>query len=295
MSAPLGEVFWTGRFDYQPPWKRECHTHGFFQLICFRSGEGRFYLEGKNLAICPGRAVMIKPGQIHGMSASSRIKTLDIKFNVNDGDLRDRLFRSGSVFADKEGRISALLEHIRWEGEHRALLFREMCHAYLVQLLVACLRQSPEEQGNHQDAAAEEEPAVAQDDISRKVADFVKQHYPEPLSVRGIARMLGVSERDLRYRLRNSTGMSPARYLTRYRIERAKELILYSEDALKVIAATTGFKSIHHFNRVFARFAGDPPGAWRRHYREGICKDVCIDQQFSRALRETDNPARRPV
>jgi hypothetical protein len=40
------EVLWTTRYDYQPRSKLEHHKHKFVQIICIRSGEGRFWLDG---------------------------------------------------------------------------------------------------------------------------------------------------------------------------------------------------------------------------------------------------------
>ncbi|MGH9354500.1 MAG: helix-turn-helix domain-containing protein, partial [Terriglobia bacterium] len=74
------------------------------------------------------------------------------------------------------------------------------------------------------------------------------------------------------------------RYLTRYRIQRAKKLIMYSNDALKEIAEASGFKSIHHFSHLFFEMTGETPGAWRRRYQEGICRDFCINPHFSNVV-----------
>jgi AraC-like DNA-binding protein len=64
-------------------------------------------------------------------------------------------------------------------------------------------------------------------------------------------------------------------------VARAKELIEYSDYALKEIAEAVGFKTVHHFTRTFTATEGLSPGAWRRKYLEGIRKDVCINPSFS--------------
>jgi hypothetical protein len=74
------------------------------------------------------------------------------------------------------------------------------------------------------------------------------------------------------------------RYLLHYRVKRSQELIQNTDCALKEVAELAGFKSIHHFTRVFRDIVGETPGAWRQKYRVGICKDVCIDPGFSNAI-----------
>ncbi|HLQ51011.1 MAG TPA: helix-turn-helix domain-containing protein, partial [Terriglobales bacterium] len=104
-----------------------------------------------------------------------------------------------------------------------------------------------------------------------------------------IANSLGLSNRSVHRHFKETMGMPPMRYLLQYRVEKAKDLIRYSDYALKEIAELTGFKTIHHFTRVFSEIAGVPPAAWRRKYCQGICKDVCIDPHFSNVVMTVTN------
>jgi AraC-like DNA-binding protein len=61
-----------------------------------------------------------------------------------------------------------------------------------------------------------------------------------------------------------STGMSPMRWLALQRIERAKMLLVDTNQPLAEIAASCGFADPSHLTRTFIQFAGTPPGAWRR-------------------------------
>jgi transcriptional regulator GlxA family with amidase domain len=105
------------------------------------------------------------------------------------------------------------------------------------------------------------------------------------LNLPRIADTLQRSDRHIRQHFEECLGMPPMRYLLQYRIKRAEELIRYSDYALKEVAELVGFKTIHHFTRVFREVAGESPAAWRRKYRAGICKDVCIQPHFSNVNR----------
>ncbi|MGH9355538.1 MAG: AraC family ligand binding domain-containing protein, partial [Terriglobia bacterium] len=214
MPRPPVDVLWIARYDYQPHWKLKHHSHKYFQMICFRSGDGRFFLEDRQHLLAPGMVFLIKPGQVHGLSVASLVKTLDIKFVVNDAELRRAIF-AGRHFIMEEGiGISALFEHIRWEAEHQGLLFCEMCKAYLVQILITYLRHDCGQLKMARTEADEEEGVVENAGMSRKAIDFIHQHYAEDLKVWRIARALGVSDRHLRQRFKESVGMPPMRYLT---------------------------------------------------------------------------------
>jgi AraC-like DNA-binding protein len=284
MHSPLAEVLWTARYDYQPHWKLERHRHNYFQMISFRSGEGRFFLEGREYRLRPGMLFLIKPRQLHGLSASSTVKTLDIKFVVCDARLKRGLLACAEFIMEEGASLSSLVEKVRWEGERRGLLFREMCRMYLVHLLILYIRSNRVRREGECGAEVESDEAAGRSSVSRRALEFIRLHYSEDVDERRIARSLGVSDRHLRQRFKETFGATPARYLVRFRLERAKEMIQYSDEALKIVAELTGFNSIHYFTRVFQEITGETPGAWRRRYHEGICKDICISPHFSNVI-----------
>jgi transcriptional regulator GlxA family with amidase domain len=63
---------------------------------------------------------------------------------------------------------------------------------------------------------------------------------------------------------RNSVGNSPHEYIIRRRMERAQGLMLSTDMALSEIAAECGLADQAHFTRLFHRFVGESPAAWRR-------------------------------
>jgi transcriptional regulator GlxA family with amidase domain len=63
---------------------------------------------------------------------------------------------------------------------------------------------------------------------------------------------------------RNSVGNSPHEYIIRRRMERAQGLMLSTDMALSEIAAVCGLADQAHFTRLFRRFVGESPAAWRR-------------------------------
>ena len=60
------------------------------------------------------------------------------------------------------------------------------------------------------------------------------------------------------------TGLPPLHYLARYRLERARDLLLATDRSLEEIAHLTGFCDAAHLIRVFRRHEGVSPGRYRR-------------------------------
>jgi len=295
MATSPAEVLWTARYDYRPHSRLENHKHKYFQIICVRSGEGCFWL-GQEIPLVPRRVFLIKPGQMHGLRALTEVRTLDLKFVVRDASLKRALLAAPAFIEEQRSVISELADRVRSEGERRGIFFRELCAAYLVQLLVAYLAESRGKSEGERPLVAEDAAVMKSCDLVRRAMDYISQHYAEDLDEQGLARSLGASDRQLRHRFKESLEISPMQYLAFYRVEKAEEMIKDTDLALKVIAEQSGFKSIHHFNRVFAKITGQPPGAWRRQHREGICKDVCIDPNFSNVIlvRQEDEELAKP-
>ena len=63
---------------------------------------------------------------------------------------------------------------------------------------------------------------------------------------------------------RETTGLAPHQWLTKRRIDRAREMLLATDTDLADIALACGFVDQSHFARVFARTEHDSPGRWRR-------------------------------
>ncbi|HSC84602.1 MAG TPA: AraC family transcriptional regulator [Pseudomonas sp.] len=88
------------------------------------------------------------------------------------------------------------------------------------------------------------------------------------LSMARLAQECGKSRCHFSRAFHGSTGMSPHQWLTRQRLERARQL-MFSGLSLTVIAQECGFADQAHFSRVFARMTGLAPSRWRQEQLRG--------------------------
>jgi AraC-like DNA-binding protein len=63
---------------------------------------------------------------------------------------------------------------------------------------------------------------------------------------------------------KKATGLHFTEYLSRVRIEKAKNLLLNPNLRISEIAFQVGFQSLTHFNRVFRRIVGRAPTDYRK-------------------------------
>ena len=62
-----------------------------------------------------------------------------------------------------------------------------------------------------------------------------------------------------------TTGATFTEFVSRTRIERAKNLLLNPNLRISEIAYEIGFQSLTHFNRVFRKIVGESPTDYRGH------------------------------
>lgn len=86
----------------------------------------------------------------------------------------------------------------------------------------------------------------------------------ELVSVKEIARALGISVSHLRARFRASCGVSLGRHLRRLRLEKACGLLRLGQSRVTEVAENCGFASIYSFSRAFRSAYGVSPLAYRR-------------------------------
>jgi signal transduction histidine kinase/AraC-like DNA-binding protein/ABC-type sugar transport system substrate-binding protein len=91
----------------------------------------------------------------------------------------------------------------------------------------------------------------------------LQQNFTENLSRQDLADAAGVSKNYLSNIFSQEMGLSPWDYLTRYRIKKAKDLLLTSHESIAGIACEVGFEDVSYFNRVFRKTTGCTPSAFR--------------------------------
>ena len=83
-------------------------------------------------------------------------------------------------------------------------------------------------------------------------------------TVEELARDALVSRSALAERFTELIGESPMRYLTRWRMHLARQLLAEGNQSMGQVAEHIGYESEYAFNRAFKRHVGEPPAAWRR-------------------------------
>ncbi|OAB43048.1 response regulator transcription factor [Paenibacillus antarcticus] len=99
--------------------------------------------------------------------------------------------------------------------------------------------------------------------LIHQAKQYIHKHYSSNVSLEGIADELNISPNYLSTLFRKETSESLVEYLTRYRIDRAKEYLLTTHYRVYEIGQMVGYESEQYFSRVFKKVVGMPPAKYK--------------------------------
>ena len=108
-----------------------------------------------------------------------------------------------------------------------------------------------------------EQTVYAQDDIIENIKIYMERNYQKDLTQEFISSLFYINRSYLSTLFKARTGEKFIDYLNGIRIEKAKELLVSSDQKLYVIAKTVGYDNVKYFFRIFKKKTGMTPEQYR--------------------------------
>ena len=213
----------------------------YYLLHYIFSGNGYFERDGITYSLTPGDLFVIPPGQITtyyaskqnpwrygwiGFTASEEFEFLSTPVIHQPQVLR--VFQCVRDCCDRDGSVPEIF----------ALTFQ------LLSILAQKSKRST--------------PSAS--DYSVRTKTYLDNTYMQKVNIAQIAKSLHIDMRYLTSVFRKTYGCSPQKYLSRLRLERAREFLL-SGHSVTNVASMTGFSDLCNFSRQFKTYYGYPPSA----------------------------------
>jgi len=105
--------------------------------------------------------------------------------------------------------------------------------------------------------------ANAEPPVIKRARAYIQEHQGDKLTLGEVSKAVNMSSFYFCKTFKKITGINFTDYLSRVRIERAKNLLLNPNLRVSEIAFEVGFQSLTHFNRVFRKLLGQSPTRYR--------------------------------
>ena len=93
---------------------------------------------------------------------------------------------------------------------------------------------------------------------------YIEEHLHEMIPMHEMASLCHLSRSYFSRLFQHDTGENYTDYVNRRKVERAKELLRGTPDSVSAIAAALGFMDVSYFVKLFKRFEGVTPLAYRK-------------------------------
>lgn len=204
-----------------------------------------------------------------------QIVLADVCFPAENGcDLGDALYEK-----DPEIKIVMISAHDDFDNVRRALhfhavdyLLKPVTSKQLNHILAQCvsqIRDKQEESGlREQEQFKKQEPeALPLEDTSARAVEricaSIRQNCSRKYTLHDMAEECHVTEAYFSSLFKKVAGKSPMSYVAWARVEKAKELMITTQDKLVRIAAAVGYEDYQYFIKVFKRVTGESPGEYK--------------------------------
>ncbi len=98
--------------------------------------------------------------------------------------------------------------------------------------------------------------------------NYIQSHTNEAISVEDVAAQIHRSGSYLMRRFKAETGMSVGDYITKCKLEEARDLLIYGQRTLAEISAYLGYSSQSYFQSVFKKQFGVTPARYRKQRQQ---------------------------
>ncbi|WP_164821414.1 AraC family transcriptional regulator [Paenibacillus koleovorans] len=271
------------------------HAHDFIEVTLVSEGRGYHHIGHQVQAVGKGDLFVLPAGVPHVFRPAS-VKGGD-KLVVCNCLFSDRLLTELTERLLPDLELAPLLrlqpghnDHGFWVRDRRfsfeplfAALYREyngerrgssaMLYALLIQLLVELYRATNESRAGGAETGSTAvgiESSKSSQLLIEEAIDYVLAHAAEPLTIRGMAERLRMSERHFFRLFKQTTGQPFHDFVQHARIRMSCELLLGTTQKVRSIAETVGYSDAESFYRAFRRIVGMTPGEFRKGSNDGF-------------------------
>lgn len=259
-SLAQPELIYTGLLEDAPNWFNIQHSHDFCEILYVAGGAGEAILEGKKFRLAPGDLVVVNPGTLHEERSDAKAPLRLIFLAIRDfavpglpaGCLSQEKYRVLSC-GEYQYKMDIYLRELLQETSSQIEFYQEISQGLVSALLVLVMRLIR--------INPEDEAALSQE--CQKIKEYLDQNFTSPITLDSLSETVYISKHYLSHLFKEQTGISPIKYLTSKRMEKACELLSETELPVSEVSKAVGYENPLYFSQVFKRVYGISPVKYR--------------------------------
>ncbi len=236
-----------------------------YQINYITEGSGIFETSTDQFQVVPGSMLILRPGMWHRYKPDPNTGWNEHFLGFN-GDFCSHLFNEGFFQSGKP---------VMYVGFQESIL----------KLFLEIIQLVKDEKTGHQQVAAANTILILSKILSvvrnqefagksiertiRKACLYFRENLNTNVNIEELANELNVGYSYFRQMFRKYTGISPTQYHLSLRIQKAKDLLISTDQSFKEIAINLGFESYFYFSRIFKDKTGKSPMEFRKEHQQG--------------------------
>lgn len=270
--TPLFSIKRHARFQHFPE-----HCHDGIELNFLYAGNCTQVVNGRNLTLFPGQALLLSPDTIHTVAPLDEDDIL-LNLNINPEYLvtgiLNRLHSDNMVTRllidsmgsslqhsdyllfppDATGRLREYLEHLWTEWRSPSPVARDIVESLFVLIvsqLVLAYRETSLQTTNTPIGSA------------LPILHYLEQHYAD-CTLEGTAAKFHLNPTYLSALLKEKVGLNYRELIQHLRLDAAEQLLKASDLSITEVARAVGYENVTYFYKIFQRRNGCKPGEFRK-------------------------------
>ncbi|MEG0768189.1 MAG: helix-turn-helix transcriptional regulator, partial [Clostridia bacterium] len=246
---------------------------GVLRLLCVNSGACTLHVWNKQIPLAGNRMALLCADTPYTVEQTE--ETLQSILDIALEKAETPLFAPGEmyqhcsvyyrycqaaypvlIFEDALDMVTSTLQNLRTFVKYGREVSARLCEISLDSLVLYIL------------CAAMEDPQaqVAGSMHVRKAIRYMNEHYMHPIRAGDIAAYVGVHPNHLHRLFFSETGLHMTEYLTTWRMEKAKALLVDTDVPVSEVARRVGIPHAKYFSRLFHEATGRAPKDFRTSY-----------------------------
>ena len=233
------------------------HHHTGFEIHIIENGHQSYLFDDTECVVSAGHYLFIPPNLKHRLKdVSPLLKKFAITFQADEASPFSEItsFVSGNL----SPFITDALKKISSEEQSRLFYAEKLIEHSIFDILIYLLRDCGFKETKKDDAFPQEDARLF---IAKQ---YIKDNIESNLKVADIAAYCYLGTKQLTRLFQENADTTPAAYIQAQKVKHIEKLLTETDISLRDISERMHFSSEYHLNSFFKKYAGMPPGEYRK-------------------------------